>query len=277
MGFRSRMVFVLVPVISLILLFTAPRQPVSEGAGIVPHSVIYNIDASSWPGATIFAESGIAMGDDHCLFYDSGSGQASSDGRGEVTVIGTVSLDPGTCTRTVASATYRVDAVPQSVQGSLDWEAVQMVPSPLIPVRPGRGLLPAEETTWNGSLSVVVRDPLNLTITKTVAALAWTGTDTSVTSWDASFADSWATWSGWSRYAGRYDLSGGGETFAYADTAAYYKNDLFCPGASNTTYSAHSVTYFRGEPDGGWRWARSLNYSGGCSWMLHDTVTLVTP
>lgn len=277
MRVRSVAPLVLLALVVLVLSLAPPVDAPDEDLGTqkAPQAIVYGSEVSSWPGAVLTTESG-TVGDDECTFHDSGNGAASADGTGQVTVIDTMSFEPATCTRTVVTATYSRDSAPEPLRKAVDAQLLvfPVSPTPL----PAVGTLPgASTTTWSGSLAVTVKDPLNLTITQTVTGLTWTGTDTSVAGWAPYHADSWATWSGWSRYAGRYDFSGGGSTYAYADTAGYYRNDLFCPGRTNTTYSAHSVTYFRGEQGGGWRWSRSLHYSGGCSWMLHDTMTLVTP
>jgi len=241
----------------------------------IPYMISYDSDAVSWPGVVLTTDIGTVGSNGECTFQDSGNGEASFNGRGHVTLIDTVSLDPDACTRTVATATYPVAFVPDSVWDQVDPQSAELITRAILPDQ--RTLLPAETQTWSGSLAVTVRDPLSLPITQTIVGLTWTGTDTEVTSWEPSFSDSWAQWSGWSRYAGRFDVAGGNEQYAYTDTSAYYRNDLFCPGRTNTTYSSHWITYFQGEAGGDWQWRRSLSYSGGCSWMLHDTVTLITP
>ena len=277
MRFRGTALLAVLVLIVLVLLLTPPSPKTPRDVPPdIPQSISYDSNALSWPGVTLRNDTGTIGGNDECTFQDSGSGPLSPAGRGHVTLIDTVSLNPGACTRTVASATYPVDSIPDTVWEEVDSSAAQSITDRAhLPIQ--RTILPETTTTWTGSVAVTVRDPLNLTITQTIAGLTWTGTDTSVVSWEPFYSDSWAQWSGWSRYAGRFDLSGGGEEYAYADTSAYYKNDLFCPGRTNTTYSTHWITYFQGEPGGGWQWRRSLSYSGGCSWMLHDTVTLVTP
>jgi len=276
MRFRGTALLAVLAMISLTLLLTPPAPESSQHlTPQVPRTMSYDSDALSWPGASISIESGAIGSNNECTFRDSGSGLPSPANKGHVTIFDTVGLDTTSCTRTIITATYPVNSIPDSVWEDIDPQAAQLIAARTLPVV--RHILPDPLSSWSGSLAVTVRDPLNLTITQTSVSLDWSGTDTEVTSWEPSFTDTWATWSGWSRYAGRFDLAGGDGTYAYADTAAYYKNDLFCPGRTNTTYSAHSVTYFRGEPGGKWRWTRSLSYAGGCSWMLHDTVTLVSP
>jgi len=270
---RSTAVMVLPALIMWILLFTAPPQDMSSPH--VPRIITYDSDALSWPGVTLRTETGTATSGE-CSFHDSSSGEPSPGSTDTVTVIDTVALEPSTCTRTVATAAYPADAIPDSMRELIDPQVAQMIAErTLFPI--ARTIVPALTTTWSGSVAVTVRDPLNLTITQTVAGLTWTSTDGSVTSWEPYFSDSWATWSGWSRTQGRYDVSGSTDQYAYVDTSGYYKNDLFCPGLRNTTYSNHWITYFQGNADGGWTWERSVSYSGGCSWMLHDTVTLISP
>jgi len=267
-------------ILAMIALMLSSAPPAAEnpqpGSLQVPSTMSYDSTARSWPGVVLADDAGMVGGNDECTFQDSGDGVVSPAGRGHVTIIETVSLDPSTCTRTVATATYPVTSIPNSVWEDVDPSTAELITeSTILPTQ--RTILPQATTTWTGSVTITVRDPLNLVITQTVAGLTWTGTDSEVISWEPFFWDSWAQWSGWSRYAGRYDVGGGSERYAYADTSAYYKNDLFCPGRTNTTYSSHWITYFQGEPGGGWRWTRSVSYSGGCSWMLHDTVTLITP
>jgi len=277
MRFRGAALFMVLAMVVLVLLFAPPPPEAShEVTPEIPQTISYDSSAVSWPGVTLRNDTGTIGGNQECTFQDFQSGAVSPGGRGHLTVIDTVSLNPGSCTRTVAAATYPVDSIPDSVREEVDAHNVESITErTLLPVQ--RNLLPETTRTWTGSVAVTVRDPLNLTITQTVVGLTWTGTDSSVISWEPFFSDFWAKWSGWSRYAGRFDVSGGDEQYAYADTSAYYKNDLFCPGRTNTTYSTHWITYFQGEPGGDWQWRRSLSYSGGCSWMLHDTVTLVTP
>ena len=271
---RSWALLIVLGMIALVLSSAPPSSANPEMAEpIVPQTISYDSDALTWPGVVTRTDAGTAGGDQECTFQDSGSG--SPTGRGHVTLIDTISLDPSACTRVIAAATYSLGSIPDQVWAGMDPQSADLITQTLLPAP--RTLLPTDATTWSGSLAVTVRDPINLPITQTIVGLTWTGTDEEVVSWEPSFSDSWAQWSGWSRYAGRYDVAGGNDQYAYATTSAYYRNDLFCPGRTNTTYSSHWITYFQGETGGGWQWRRSLSYSGGCSWMLHDTVTLVTP
>ena len=268
---RAAVLFVVLALIDTAVLL-APPAPESLQPPPTPEVIQYDSDALSWPGVIVDNDMGTPGGDGQCTFQDSGSG--SPVGKDHVTIIDTVSIDPSTCTRRVATATYPVTAIPDSVWVQMDPSITELITArALVPVQ--RTILPVP--TWTGSVTVTVRDPLNLIITQTVVGLTWTSADERVTSWEPTFEDSWATWSGWSRYAGRFDASGNNDQYAYATTSAYYRNDLFCPGRTNTTYSNHWITYFQGRADGSWQWRRVLNYSGGCSWMLHDTVTLITP
>ena len=274
MRVRSWALLVVLGMIALTLSASPPSPMIPETVStIVPQTISYDSDALSWPDVVLTTDIGTVGSDQACTFEDAGSG--SSTGKGHVTLIDTIWLDPSACTRRIATATYPVASIPDPVWEQMDPQSAELVTRVLLPMQ--RTLIPTGTKTWSGSLAVTVRDPLNLPITQTIASLTWTGTAIEVTSWEPAFSDSWAQWSGWSRYAGRFDVAGGNEQYAYATTSAYSRNDLFCPGRTNTTYSSHWLTYFQGEPGGGWQWRRSLSYSGGCSWMLHDTVTLVTP
>ena len=276
MRFRGTALLAVLAMISFTLLLTPPPSESSHQlTPQIPQTISYDSGTLSWPGAIISIESGDIGNNDECTFQDSGSGLPSPTNKGQVTIFDTIALDTTSCTRTIATATYPVNSIPDSVWENMDPQAAQLIATRTLPVV--RQILPNPLNSWTGSLAVTVHDPLNLTITQTLVNLDWSGTDTEVTSWEPSFSDSWAQWSGWSRYAGRFDVAGGNEQYAYATTSAYYRNDLFCPGRTNTTYSSHWITYFQGEAGGGCQWRRSLSYSGGCSWMLHDTVTLVTP
>jgi hypothetical protein len=231
--------------------------------------VHYKFDPATLPGHKLATDRG-RKGEDGCVFSASGSGSPSAEPR--VTRMTEVKFDPASCTRTLAVATYAVSKLPASVRKSLG-EDPGAAPGATGGANPGA----LAAASYSGYLRAKVEDPPDLTVSSTRSRIYWTATSSCVTSSTRSPYWYWLKPTGWSRISGTILSNGTNCSHAYLNIAGRFKNDAFCPGSGNTTYTNHSKTLFEGRPNGRYYWSYSMLKSGGCSSLLSYDYDLSHP
>lgn len=227
----------------------------TDSAGVVH----YAFDPAALPGYRVVANKGQGVGGE-CEFVGSGSGTA---GEPSFTRATELSFDPATCERTLAVATYPAAKVPTVVLGST--ERATLVEAA------------AATASYTGYLKANVEDPPQLNVSSTRSTISWSATSSCVTSSTRSPYWYWLSGTGWSRTSGSTPSNGMNCAHAYLNTIGTFRNDAFCPGSGNTTYTNHSKTLFEGKPAGGYYWDYAMSKSGGCSSLLHYDYDLSTP
>jgi len=238
--------------------------------------VHYKFDPSRLPGHVLAKDRGDKSAGG-CAFEGAGGGQAA--GEQTLTRVTEVKFDPASCTRVLAVATYPLSDLPAAVEKSLEQSELAKGSS-----TDGQKstatqdlAVAAAAASYSGYLKANVEDPPGLNVSSTRSTIHWTATSSCVTSSTRDPYWSWLSASGWSRTSGTILANINACTRAYLNIAGTFKNNAFCPGSGNTTYTNHSKTVFEGLPNGEYSWAYTMDKSGGCSSLLHYDYDLSHP
>ncbi len=254
----------------------------------------YRFDPRELPGHRLVMDSGQRQ-TDGCTFEGSGSGKPAHEQ--QFTRVIEVSFDAASCTRVLAVATYGVSKLPDVVRKSLgsddpaavvasesttadtfvDSESTTADTFVASESTAADTFTAAAAATYSGYLKANVEDPPQLNVSSTRSSITWSATSSCVTSSTRSPYWYWLSGSGWSRTSGTIPSNESNCTHAYLNVVGKFKNDAFCPGSGNTTYTDHSKTVFEGKPGGGYYWSYQMNKSGGCSSLLSYDYDLSHP
>ena len=254
----------------------ATSQPADEAATDSGGLIHYQFEPSTLPDARFESVNGIAGSDASCVFEE---GSLANPQEGYVEVGTEVSYDPATCESTYAVAVYPIDEVPDTViqeylGGAVAFESFiagaqqeQAAEQEQAAASSADVVIMAAQSA---SLMTAYRDPVLLHVTRATTNLNWTGTNTCISAASATHPTYHLTATGWSRTSMTPSF-----TFscsqAHANTNAKFKNDAFCPGSGNTTYTNHTGTHVYGYPGGPSSHSRTMTKSGGCNNLLHTT------
>lgn len=156
----------------------------------------------------------VVMGGFQPLSQHTGSGVAGQPRFVRVTEL---TLDPATCSRTAAIGDYPAADVPSTVLTASERADLEAA---------------AAAASYTGYLKANVEDPPGLNVSSTRSTITWSATSSCVTS------------------STRSPSNGMNCGHAYLNTIGTFKNDAFCPGDGNTTYTNHSKTLFEGKAAG---------------------------